>query len=783
MRVRVSGTVQGVGFRPFVFRLADELALDGWVRNDERGVELEVEGERAAVGELLRRLREDAPPLASVEGVSASALVPRGTGRGRAFTIVASAGNARAAAVPVATDAATCDDCLAELHDPGDRRFRYPFVNCTNCGPRFTIVRGVPYDRALTTMAGFEMCAACRAEYEDPLDRRFHAQPIACPACGPRVRLLAADGSPHRRADARAGGSQTPDAVAAAAALIAEGGILAVKGLGGYHLACRADASEPVRELRARKHREHRPFALMVADATAARRLIWIDEQHEALLTSGAGPIVLAPRRAEAAVSPPVAPGANELGVMLAYSPLHHLLLADVAERGIEALLMTSGNRSDEPIAYEDEDALERLRAIADAFLTHDRPIHTRTDDSVVRVVEVDRQRRPIALRRSRGYVPASIELVWRASRPLLACGAELKSTFALARGEKAWVSHHIGDLSNWETLRSFREGVTHFERLFAVSPSAIAHDLHPEYLSTKYAVERRDLAEEKERSIELIAVQHHHAHLAAVLAEHGERGPAVGVIYDGAGYGPDGTAWGGELLVGGLDSFERSGHLRAVRLPGGDAAAREPWRMACAWIAQSTGEQCPPIPEKLERSVSAERWSAVARLATGGLGSLETTSVGRLCDAVAAICGFGTRVSYEGQAAIELEAIADLHEHGRYDLPFEEGRLDARPLITAVLGDVAAGLSSATVSARFHRALAAASAEACVKIAHDNGISLVVLGGGVFQNRLLLEDLAAALVSRGLRVLLPERLPPNDGAISYGQAAIAAARHGRDMQ
>jgi hydrogenase maturation protein HypF len=768
--VRVDGTVQGVGFRPFAYRLAGEFALAGWVRNDERGVELEVEGEGEAVEGFLARVAAEAPPLARVERVLAESRPPLGE---RSFRILPSAAEG-AADAPVAPDAATCADCLAELFDPCDRRFRYPFVNCTNCGPRFTIVRGVPYDRPLTTMAGFVMCAACRTEYEDPGDRRFHAQPNACPECGPRARLLG-------------GGSDAPDAVAAAARLLSEGAIVAVKGLGGYHLACRADEEAAVGALRARKRREDRPFALIVGDLAAARRLVVLAEQEAAQLQRAVRPIVLAPRRADAPVARGVAPGAPELGVMLPYTPLHHLLLADV---GVP-LVLTSGNVSDEPIAYEDEDALARLAPIADAFLLHDRPIHMRADDSVLRVARTGARRRPLLLRRSRGYVPGDLELPVASRRPLLACGAELKSTFCVARGERAWVSHHIGELRNWETLRSYREGVAHFEALFAVAPELIAHDLHPDYLSSAYALERQEGSTLRAfpagpspragppaqwAGIELLAVQHHHAHLAAVLAEHGATGAAVGAIYDGAGFGPDGTVWGGELLVGGLAGFERAGHLRAVRLPGGDRAVREPWRMACVWAAEATGDPLPAIPPAIAGRVDRDRWAAVARIAQEGVAAPMTTSVGRLCDAVAALCGVRVEVSYEGQAAIELEALADRGERGAYAIPYEDCQLDPRPAIAAVIADLAAGAHPATVSARFHSGLAAATVSACVEIAGMAGLSVVVLAGGVFQNRLLLEGVAQGLVDAGLTVLTPERLPPNDGAISYGQAAVAAA-------
>jgi len=765
LHVRVAGTVQGVGYRPFVFRLAAELGLAGWVRNDERGVEVEVEGDRRALSEFVERLSADAPPLASVASLATELQAVRGED---SFEIALSTGARREADTQIAPDAATCSDCLAELGDPGDRRFRYPFINCTNCGPRFSIVRGVPYDRPSTTMAGFEMCAACRAEYENPRDRRFHAQPNACPQCGPRARLIGLGAS-----DAAAGvesgeaGAGGADPVTLAARLLAQGAVVAVKGIGGYHLAVRADSEEAVARLRARKRREHRPFALMVGDLAGAGRLALVGEQRARLLESAARPIVLMDRREDAPVAVAVAPAARELGVMLAYTPLHHVLLADARELGVEALVMTSGNSSDEPIAYEDADALERLSGIADAFLLHDRPIHMRTDDSVIRVVRVGRRERPAPLRRSRGYVPSGLPLALQAVRPLLACGAELKSTFCLARGGDAWVGHHIGDLGNWETLCSFREGVAHFEALFALRPEVVAHDLHPDYLSTSYALERED--------VELLGVQHHHAHLAAVLAEHGECGPAVAAIYDGTGYGGDGTVWGGELLLGGLEDFERVGHLRAVPLPGGDRAVREPWRMACVWLAQSSGERLPAIPPALAGQVEPERWAAVAEIAAEGVASPPTSSVGRLCDAVAAICGVRAEAAYEGQAAIELEALADPHERQGYAIAYEHGELDPRAAIADACADLGAGIPVTTVSARFHNGLAEATARACALLAREAGVSLVVLGGGVFQNRLLLEGAAARVDSAGLRVLTPERLPANDGAISYGQAAITA--------
>ena len=759
-RVRVRGVVQGVGFRPYVYRLAREIGLAGSVLNDSHGVLIEIEGEADGVERFLARLPGEAPPLAAIEEISAVGVEPTGEA---GFVVASSHAGDRPDAL-VSADAATCADCLAELLDPGDRRHRYPFINCTNCGPRFTIVRDVPYDRPATTMAGFEMCPACRVEYDDPVDRRFHAQPNACPGCGPHVRLLrASDGT------ALAG---REEALARTTAALRGGSIVAVKGLGGYHLACRADDEETVARLRARKHREDRPFALMVAGLAEARELIDLTAAEERLLEGRERPIVIARRLPGAPVAASVAPSGPDLGVMLAYSPLHHLLARDVAR----PLVMTSGNVSDEPIAFTDSDALARLAPIAELICAHDRPIHVRTDDSVVRAVSPALRAEPLMIRRSRGYVPGAIPLPEPARRPLLACGAELKSTFCLAKGEQAWVSHHIGDLKNFETLTSFREGVGHLQRLFAVEPELVACDRHPDYLSTTYARERDRL--------DVVAVQHHHAHLAAVLAEHREPGSVVGAIFDGAGLGPDETVWGGELLVGDLGGYERGGLLFPVRLPGGDAAAREPWRMACAWLAAAFEEDRPPIPATLAGAVDEAMWRAIADMVRSGVSSPLTTSAGRLFDAVAALCGLRAEVSHEGQAAAELEGAAaqlgSVRDSGAYPMPLiADGEapliLDARETIRAIVADLDAGARADAVSARFHLALAGATASACTALAERHGTGTVALGGGVFQNRLLLERTASQLADAGLRVLLPLRLPPNDGAISYGQAAIAA--------
>jgi len=614
-RVRVEGIVQGVGFRPFVHALATRLHLAGLVGNDSGGVFIEVEGRPEAVTGFRDALEREAPPLALIARVSVDEVPTRG---GAGFAIVESmAGGERQALV--SPDAATCQDCLRELRDPADRRYRYPFVNCTNCGPRFTIVRDVPYDRPLTTMASFALCAACAREYHDPADRRFHAQPVCCPACGPSLRLIARDGAPM---------PMEGDPIVQTAELLRAGQVVAVKGLGGYHLAADASSAAAVAELRSRKHREDKPFAVMVADLAAARRLAEVDPTEERLLSSTRRPIVLLARRPDAAdaadalVAAPVAPGNRSLGLMLPYTPVHHLLAAELGG----PFVLTSGNVADEPIAYRDEEALERLSPIADAFLLHDRPIHIRTDDSVSRAF----RGRELPLRRSRGHVPQPLRLSWSLPRPVLACGAELKSTFCLAKEDRAFVSQHIGDLESYETLRSFTEGIEHFRRLFDVTPELVAHDLHPEYLSTKYA---HDLD-----GVELLGVQHHHAHVGACLADNGEEGPVIGVAFDGLGYGSDGTIWGGELLIADLAGFERAGFIEPVPLPGGVAAIREPWRMAAAHLDAAFHGVVPEGLEVVRRN--ADRWERVVGVARAGVNSPPTSSAGRLFDAVAAILG-----------------------------------------------------------------------------------------------------------------------------------------------
>ncbi|QFY13121.1 carbamoyltransferase HypF [Nonomuraea phyllanthi] len=758
VRVRVEGVVQGVGFRPFVHGLATRLGLAGLVGNDAQGVFVELEGGREQIGEFLARLERDAPPLASIERVTVTTGATRAGGR---FLIVESdpSGTARTLVSP---DIATCADCLAELADPADRRYRYPFVNCVNCGPRLTIVRAMPYDRPLTTMAGFEMCGRCLAEYHDPADRRFHAQPTCCPACGPTLRLVGADPSAGGRFGRLIRAAGEP--LAGAAEVLRAGGVLAVKGIGGYHLSVLASDEEATAELRRRKHRAGKPFAVMVAGLDEARRLCEVDEVAERLLTGPARPVVLLPRRAgapmdgtvDSAVAGAVAPGTRHLGLMLPYTPLHHLLLDGVGA----PIVLTSGNRSDEPIAYDDRDAFDRLCGVADAFLTHDRPIHLRADDSVVRPF----RGRGMVLRRARGHAPRPFALPLDSPRHVLGCGAELKSTFCLAKGGHAVMSPHIGDLENYETLRSYVEGIEHFAALFGVRPEVVAHDLHPEYLSTKHALALPD--------VDLVPVQHHHAHIASCLADNGEAGPVIGVAFDGLGYGLDGTLWGGEFLLAGLASFERAGHLAPVPMPGGSAAIRQPWRMAAAYL-DGDGDAL-AVARRNERW-----WASVTALARrGGSGAPPTSSAGRLFDAVAALIGVRDTITYEGQAAIELEQLADPGERAAYPAAVSDDLVVAGcDLVRAAAADLAAGTDPAVISARFHNGVGDVVVRCCRVLRDRAGLETVALSGGVFQNLLLLRRTVARLEEAGFRVLTHSGVPANDGGISLGQVAVAAAR------
>jgi hydrogenase maturation protein HypF len=761
--IEVRGTVQGVGFRPFVYGLATRHGLAGSVRNAPGVVFIEVEGDAHSLDRFLSAIRDEPPPLAEVGEVSWEHRPARGEA---GFRIEASdeapgSGGARQAPIHVAPDAATCPECLAELLDPADRRAGYPFLNCTNCGPRLTIVTGAPYDRARTTMAAFPMCRACRAEYDDPADRRFHAQPTACPECGPRLQLLDAKGRPVA----------SDDPLGLFAAAIREGRIGALKGLGGYHLACDARNRPAVAELRRRKHRDEKPFAVMAASLAAAAELAEVGPAEAALLSSPARPIVLLRRRPNtpAGLADEVAPGNPWLGVMLPYTPLHHLLLRAVDR---VPLVMTSGNRSDEPIAYQD-DATDQLGGIADVFLAHDRGIHVRCDDSVARVVDGV----AVPLRRSRGYAPRPVELPMTCPLPILAVGGQLKATFALGRDNQAFLSHHLGDLDHYEAYKAFERDVSLYENLFEVSPECLVHDLHPDYATTRYAIERA-----RERGTRLLAVQHHHAHLASAMAEHGLAGDVIGVTFDGTGYGTDGAVWGGEFLVGGYATFRRGAHLRYVGMPGGDRAIREPWRMAASHLIDAgvgtdlLKARILPASLRLIMTMLERRFQAPP-----------TSSAGRLFDAVASLCGVRDRVSYEGQAAVELEWLATRTPAGRA-YPFglvEPGGggpggdplvVDTRPLVRAAAVDVERHVAPEVIARRFHSAVVEMISVVCDRLRTLHDVGAVVLSGGVFLNTLLASEAAAALRLRGFHVHTHRLVPPGDGGLSLGQLAIAAA-------
>lgn len=763
-RFTVTGVVQGVGFRPFVYRMATELDLVGLVGNDSASVFAEVQGSPDALDEFAHRLAADAPPLAQVTAVRVRSIPAVAES---AFRIVTSeAGDG--ARTPIPPDIAVCDDCVRELFDPADRRYRHPFITCTNCGPRFTIIRDLPYDRPATTLADFPLCVRCAAEYHDPADRRFHAQPIACPQCGPSLWF--------EQDDERV--TSTDAALAGAQRALASGRVVAIKGIGGYHLACAAGDGEAVAAIRARKGRDGKPFAVMVRDLHTARRLVAIEEAEAAVLTSPARPVVLLRRLPGAIVSDGVAPGSPWLGVMLPYSPVHHLLFAPVpgsSEHVPDTLVLTSANRSDEPICFTDAAEVDRLPALADALLTHNRPIHVPCDDSVVRVVDG----RELPIRRSRGYAPLPVDL-GRDGPSVLAVGGELKNTFCLTTGPRAYCSAHIGDMGTLETVQAFERSVAHLGGMQAANPSRIAADLHPGYLTRSWA--ERNVGD---RPLDL--VQHHHAHVASLLAEHGRLGePIVGVAFDGTGYGPDldgaGTAvWGGEILLLGTDShrFTRAGHLAPVPLPGGDVAVRNPWRMALSHLATAGIDWAPDLPPVAACSPAELR--LLSSQLDSGLGCVACTSMGRLFDAVASLLGLRHSITYEGQAAIELEVLAT--GVGVSGIPGPrlrlavgaDGVLDPTPLLAGIVTGLRGGASPAHLAAAFHHAVADAVAEVVAQVA--GSVRLAGLTGGVFQNVLLLRLVRRRLQDGGFEVLTHRLVPPNDGGLALGQAAVAMLR------
>ena len=722
IRIRLRGIVQGVGFRPFVHNLALKLNLAGHVLNSSAGLVTEVEGDPTALDAFVAAIKEDPPPLAWIQEMEVAELPPTGDAT---FAIRASVAETGEFAL-VSPDVATCDDCYRDFTDPANRRFCYAFTNCTNCGPRYTIIRDIPYDRPNTTMAAFHMCAACQAEYDDPRDRRFHAQPNACPECGPS---LSADIAEARRR-------------------LAAGEILAIKGLGGFHLACDARNPAAVRRLRDRKRRSDKPFALMARDLTAVEAICEVSDADRRALLSPRRPIVILPGQASG-LPREIAPGNRTIGVMLPYTPLHHLLFTGAP---YSLLVMTSGNLAEEPIVVSNAEAHQRLAGVADWFLTHDRDIYMRTDDSVVRTFEGAER----VMRRSRGFAPQTLDLGRRVPE-LLACGAELKNTFCLTKGQHAILSQHIGDLENYETLVFFEETLANLKKLFRVEPRAVAYDLHPNYLSSKYALGLG--------SLPIFGVQHHHAHIAACMAENGLAGEVIGVAFDGTGYGTDGAIWGGEFLVARYAGCERRGHLRYIPLAGGDAAVREPWRAALGYGAQVEG-----VPE--------DRVRVVRRMIESGVNTVQTSSCGRLFDAVAAIIGLRTVVNFEAQAAIELEMIAEDGNTARYPFEIERGPLwqvDFRPMIAHIAREAAEGAPPPAISAKFHNTLAEAIVETCRRIRGETKLTRVCLSGGTFQNMRLLALAVAGLRDAGFEVFLHAKVPPNDGGIALGQAAIAA--------
>lgn len=817
--VEIEGNVQGVGFRPFLYQLATEHGLRGKVVNSATGVDLEIEGPRRDVESFLTEMPRRLPPLAAITELRHHFAEPAGH---RAFVIAESESEGHRTAL-ISPDVAVCDDCLRELFDPGDRRYRFPFINCTNCGPRYTIISDVPYDRPATSMSCFTMCPACRAEYDDPANRRFHAQPNACPECGPRVWLEAGQAS-------NLPGRETihhphDDPIDEAVRLLRQGAIIAVKGLGGFHLVCDATNTQAVEMLRYRKGREEKPFALMVPDLESAVRFCHVDEYAESLLSSRERPITLLPKRNNAPVADTVAPGNKYLGLILPYTPLHYLLFFDQSgRRRFRALVMTSGNRRDEPIAIGNREALQRLQTLADAFLHHNREIVMRADDSVVRYdPTLLSPKRPLCrsgsatlqqqndtedapylpvrvsetgltiIRRSRGYVPAPVFLN-RDVGEVLAVGGQLKNTIAISRGKSVFVSQHIGDLENLDALEFLKQSVEHLCRILGVRPTLVAHDLHPDYLSTRFA--------QQLEGCKLVAVQHHHAHVAACKAEHGLDGPVIGIVLDGTGYGADGNVWGGEILIADYSHFQRVAHFHEVPMPGNEQAIKQPWRMALSYLDAAFGDSLWSLPIPFVRKLDRSAAELLLRATRRGINSPMTSSCGRLFDAVAALLGLRETVTYEGQAAMELEMAmgsGDISSAPLSDMyhmvhvedknprlseksgPFSDNSicrpfvLDPAPLIRAVVADMQAGIPLPVISQRFHQGLAQSLACAVGRIADETGLYQVVLSGGCFQNRFLQRQLTIAIEKLDLHVFGHRLVPPNDGGLALGQIMVAS--------
>jgi len=752
--IHINGIVQGVGFRPFVYALAKRFGLTGWVRNTSAGVDIELDGARELLEDFVLALNKEIPPLARIDDLQ----VVWGNKNGFTFFEIVHSEAISGAFQPISPDVCICPDCLREVFDPGDRRYRYPFINCTNCGPRFTIIKDVPYDRHLTTMAQFQMCPDCAAEYTDPLDRRFHAQPVACPVCGPKIWLELSRGKMII--------SEGDSALKQVRQLLTDGKIVAVKGLGGFHLACDAMNAGAVIELRRRKLRVDKPFALMMYDIETVEKHCFLDASERSLLESSARPVVLLRRKPESPIVPDIAPRQDTLGVMLPYTPLHFLLLEKAVDFP-EALVMTSGNLREEPIATSNDETRARLANLADAFLLHDRDIYIRCDDSVVR--SYGKNVHPI--RRSRGYAPFPVRLP-KEVPPILAAGGELKNTFCITHGNYAFLSHHIGDMENYDTLRSFEQGVEHFERLFRVKPETLAYDLHPNYMTTRYA-----LARAERENLPVIGVQHHHAHIASCMVDHGLDGsrPLIGIAFDGTGYGVDGAIWGGEFLVADYQDFQRPYHLAYFPLPGGDAAIKRPSRTALAllWVLGVEWDDClAPV-----KDLSSEERMALQVQLERKLNSPLTSSMGRLFDAAASLADVRQKVNYEAQAAIEFEALVDTQETGAYHFEIAQSEIQVLPAVAGLVADVLAGVPASVISARFHHGVVNMIREVCSRIRAQTGLNEIALSGGVWQNMTLLALSLAGLHQDGFQVYIHHQVPTNDGGLALGQALIAAKK------
>jgi len=754
-RISVRGVVQGVGFRPFVFQLASKHGLKGWVCNTSGDVKIEVQGDNRDLERFISELRHNAPPLAHIENVSVTYHPPADYSRFEIRRSVVEEGKYQL----VSPDIATCLPCLKEVFDPADRRYRYPFTNCTNCGPRFTIIEDIPYDRPKTTMRSFTMCPDCQAEYDNPLDRRFHAQPNACPKCGPKLELL----------DAKGNHIETKDVITSAGKLLKEGKILAIKGLGGFLLACDATNQKAVQLLRHRKKRPFKPLATMVSDLDEAKKYCRVSDEESKLLTSPQSPIVLMPWKPESGLCPAVAPNLKYLGVMLPYTPMHHLLLK---ESGLP-LVMTSGNISEEPICKDNDEAVRRLSGITDYFLVHNRDIYARYDDSVTIVERGDVQ----LTRRARGYAPFPVHLTFNAKQ-VLGCGAEEKNTFCLTKDNYAFVSQHIGDMENLETMEHFEKTLSLYKKLFRIEPEIVAYDLHPEYLPTKYALELGS----RSSQLKLVPVQHHHAHIASCMADNKIESPVIGVALDGTGYGSDGRIWGGEFMVADYKVFVRLGRLEYLPLPGGAAAIKRPYRIAIGYLTKLLGQSSVDTKLPFLKSIDAVEIELIKQQVHTGLNSPLNSSMGRLFDAVSALIDIRGEIDYEGQAAIELEMAAydGIDKVGDSAYPFSIIESDGlrivelKKLFAAVVEDLQQGESKATIAAKFHNTVAKMISQMCRVVSKKTGINQVALSGGCFQNRLLVRIVEPMLRSAGLSVLAHKQVPCNDGGISLGQAVIA---------